>query len=137
MGFSDFMFGGASSTWGDRKEELYNRLASTDNREADFNRYAGQALNNLAGRGVINSSVGSSALANAAAQAQRNYDDQQMQLLSFLASQQDEDYGDGLMPGLLGIAGTGIGAFLGGAEGAAIGATLGSGIGSSFSRVVR
>ncbi len=73
---------------------------------ADFNQYAGQALNGLAGRGVINSSVGSSALANASALADKNYWDDQKALLGYAFGQQDT-------PGLLQHFGTSVAKGLG------------------------
>ncbi len=83
----DFFLGSDKAS--KRQDELYNKIANRDNRMADFNQFAGKALNNLASRGVINSSVGSNALANASALADKTYWDNQMQLINPAFSQQD------------------------------------------------
>ena len=96
-GLTEFMLG--DDTASKRQDEIYNRLANADYRKQDFNRYAGSALNNLASRGIVNSSVTSSALANAAAQAERDYLNTQMGLANLAFSQQDSP---GALHGILG-----------------------------------
>lgn len=72
-----------------KREQLFDDMRNYDNRMNDFNQLAGTALNSLASRGVINSSVGSNAMGSALGQADKNYWDNQKALLNFQTGYQD------------------------------------------------
>ena len=109
-GFKEFFLGNDKAS--KRQDALFEQLMNTDNRVKDFNRYAGSALNNLASRGVINSSVGSSALANAANQAERDYLSLRKDLANLAFQQQDQP---GALHGILGGLSQGLGTGISGA----------------------
>ncbi len=85
MGFFDglnkLLFGETKSR--DTHRQQYDKVANIDNRMADFEKISGMAVNNLANRGIINSSVTSKALGNAMALAEDNYWKDQMKLLGY------------------------------------------------------
>lgn len=84
MGFFDglnkLLFG--ENTAENKQREQYDKVADRDNRMEDFENLSGTALNNLANRGIVNSSVTSKALGSAMAQAEDNYWNDQMKLLA-------------------------------------------------------
>lgn len=114
--FEQFLFG--SNDGEKNRRNQYDRLSNRDNRMSDFGNYAGSALNNLANRGVINSTVGANAMSNALTQAEKNFWDDQYKLL--MGYDYNADNSDGLLPSLL----SGVGGAFSGAAGKAIGAGL-------------
>lgn len=92
MGFFDglnkLLFG--EDTAENKQREQYDKIANQDNRMEDFENLSGTALNNLANRGIVNSSVTSKALGSAMAQAEDNYWDDQMKLLSIGYGEDDK-----------------------------------------------
>ncbi len=80
-GFNKLLFGETTSS--DKQKEQYDKVADYDNRMSDFEELSGKAINNMANRGVINSSVTSSALSDALNQAENNYWDNQIKLLGY------------------------------------------------------
>lgn len=112
----NFLFG--DSTASDRQNELYDKVSNYDNRMKDFNQFAGSALNGLGNRGVINSTVASSALARGLGEADKNYWNNQMNLVQPVFSQKDEG---GLLGGVLGGLGNMAGNYVGGLFGNAFG----------------
>lgn len=116
----DFFIGSDAGTKArnDLNSQITNNLLNRDNRMADFENYSGTALNNLANRGIINSSVTSGAMANALNQADQNYINTQLQAYGLLANNMPQDT-VGLLPNVVGSFaggfGTGLGkSFLGG-----------------------
>lgn len=116
---------------GDKKrQDMYDKVSNYDNRMNDFKSYSGTALNNLANRGVINSTVGANAMSNALTQSEKNYWDDQMKLLLGYNYNQDNDPGM-FAPLMQGIGSAG-GAILGGVFGGPTGASIGSSAGGMF-----
>lgn len=128
---------------GDKKrQEQYNKLSSYDNRMNDFKTLSGTALNDLSNRGVLNSSVTSKAMGQALSEAEKNFWNDQMQLLTYYDYDKDNSTGS-FAPFMQGIGSAGgailggyfggpTGAQIGSAAGGAFGGTLGSGISSFF-----
>lgn len=122
MGFfedlGDFLFGSDEGT--KQQENLRNQITTNilnrDNRMNDFNTFSGQALNSLANRGIINSSVTSGAMADALNQAEQNYINTQLQGYSLLQGLMPQDT-MGLVPGVVSGIASGFGTGLGGAIG--------------------
>lgn len=118
MGFFDnlgeFFFGSDKGT--KQKESLINQISTdilnSDNRKADFENYAGTALNNLANRGIVNSSVTSGAMAKALNQADQNYINTQLQGYNLLQGLMPQDT-TGLIPGVASSFASGFGTGLG------------------------
>lgn len=92
MGFFDglnkLFFG--ENTAENKQRQQYDKIANIDNRMEDFENLSGQALNNLAGRGIVNSSVTSKALGSALSQAEDNYWNDQIKLLSIGYGEDDK-----------------------------------------------
>ena len=59
------------------------RQANYDNRVEDFESLSGNVINEMANRGIINSSVTGKALGSAVAEAENNYWNDQMKLLGY------------------------------------------------------
>lgn len=102
MSFGELLFG--TDTEQKKRNDLYNKYVNYDNRIADFSNYAGTAINDLANRGIINSSVTSSALGKALNQANNDYYNNLIRAGSLIG--QDSM---GLMPGLIGGISSGLG----------------------------
>lgn len=117
MGFfedlGDFLFGSDEGT--KQQENLRNQITTNllnkDNRMNDFNTFSGQALNSLANRGIINSSVTSSAMANALNQADQNYINTQLQGYNLLQGLMPQDT-TGLIPQVASAFAGGVGSAL-------------------------
>lgn len=92
MGFFDglnkLFFG--ENTAENKEREQFDKIANYDNRMADFENLSGTAINNLANRGIVNSSVTSKAIGSAMAQAEDNYWEDQMKLLSIGYGEDDK-----------------------------------------------
>ena len=99
MGFFDglnkLLFG--EDTAENKQREQYDKIANQDNRMENFENLSGTALNNLANRGIVNSSVTSKALGSAMAQAEDNYWDDQIKLLSIGYGEDDKGIAGDLM----------------------------------------
>lgn len=80
--FETLLFGSDAGTRA--RQDMFDKMTNYDNRMNDFNTFSGQALNSLANRGIINSSVTSSAMANALNQANNNYYNQLSQASAFM-----------------------------------------------------
>lgn len=73
-------FGGKSAS--EKQKKQYDKIADYDGRAEDFKNLSGQVLNNMANRGIINSSVTGKALSGALNDAENSYWNDQMKLLS-------------------------------------------------------
>lgn len=102
MGFDELLFGSDAGT--QARKDLFNKFTNYDNRMNDFNTFSGQALNSLANRGIVNSSVTSGAMADALNQANTNYYNQLSQASAFMP--QDSM---GLIPSLIGSGASALG----------------------------
>lgn len=80
-GFNKLLFGENKSSL--KQQEQYDKIANYDNRMADFENLSGKAINEMANRGIINSSVTSKALSSAINSAENNYWDNQIKLLGY------------------------------------------------------
>lgn len=80
-GFNKLLFGENKSS--SRQQEQYDKVANYDNRMEDFENLSGSAINEMANRGIINSSVTAKALGSAMAEAEDNYWNDQMKLLGY------------------------------------------------------
>ena len=80
-GFNKLLFGENKAST--RQQEQYDKVADYDNRMEDFENLSGSAINEMANRGIINSSVTAKALGSAAAEAENNYWDDQIKLLGY------------------------------------------------------
>lgn len=80
-GFNKLLFGENKSS--SKQQEQYDKVANYDNRMEDFENLSGSAINEMANRGIINSSVTAKALGSAAAAAENNYWNDQMKLLGY------------------------------------------------------
>lgn len=132
------------SDYGDKKrQEQYNKLSNYDNRMNDFKEYSGTALNDLSNRGVLNSSVTSKAMGQALSEAEKNFWNDQMRLLTYYDYDKDNSIGAfaPLMQGIGSAGGAILGGYIGGPVGAQIGSSaggmLGGGIGSGISSSFR
>lgn len=94
-GFNKLMFGENKAS--NKQQEQYDKVANIDNRMKDFENLSGQALNSLANRGIVNSSVTSKALGSAMAQAEDNYWNDQMKLLNYSYGKDKEGIAGNLM----------------------------------------
>lgn len=94
-GFNKLMFGENKAS--NKQQEQYDKVANIDNRMKDFENLSGQALNSLANRGIVNSSVTSKALGSAMAQAEDNYWNDQMKLLNYSYGKDKEGIAGSLM----------------------------------------
>ena len=74
-GFNKLLFG--ENKAGSKQKEHY------DNRVEDFESLSGNVINEMANRGIINSSVTGKALGSAVAEAENNYWNDQMKLLGY------------------------------------------------------
>ena len=80
-GFNKLLFGENKSS--NKQQKQYDKVANYDNRMEDFENLSGSAVNEMANRGLINSSVTAKALGSAAAVAENNYWNDQMKLLGY------------------------------------------------------
>ena len=80
-GFNKLLFG--ENKAGSKQKEQYDKLANYDNRVEDFESLSGNVINEMANRGIINSSVTGKALGSAVAEAEINYWNDQMKLLGY------------------------------------------------------
>ena len=80
-GFNKLLFGENKAST--RQQEQYDKVADYDNRMEDFETLSDSAINEMANRGIINSSVTAKALGSAAAEAENNYWDDQIKLLGY------------------------------------------------------
>ncbi|MDE7314193.1 MAG: hypothetical protein K2N11_00640, partial [Mucispirillum sp.] len=80
-GFNKLLFGENKAS--SKQQEQYDKVANYDNRMKDFESLSGSAVNEMANRGVINSSVTAKALGSAAAAAENNYWNDQIKLLGY------------------------------------------------------
>lgn len=80
-GFNKLLFGENKSS--NKQQKQYDKVANYDNRMEDFENLSGSALNEMANRGIINSSVTAKALGSAAAAAENNYWNDQIKLLGY------------------------------------------------------
>lgn len=80
-GFNKLLFGENKSS--SRQQEQYDKVANYDNRMENFENLSGSAINEMANRGIINSSVTAKALGSAMAEAEDNYWNDQMKLLGY------------------------------------------------------
>lgn len=94
-GFNKLMFGENKAS--NKQQEQCDKVANIDNRMKDFENLSGQALNSLANRGIVNSSVTSKALGSAMAQAEDNYWNDQMKLLNYSYGKDKEGIAGNLM----------------------------------------
>ena len=81
MGRIKLLFG--ENKAGSKQKEQYDKLANYDNRVEDFESLSGNVINEMANRGIINSSVTGKALGSAVAEAENNYWNDQMKLLGY------------------------------------------------------
>ncbi len=80
-GLNKLMFG--ENTSRNKYRELYDKAIDNDKRLSDFEKFSSYALNNMANRGIINSSVTSAALSSALSSVEDNYWNNQMKLLGY------------------------------------------------------
>lgn len=80
-GFNKLLFGENKSS--NKQQEQYAKVANYDNRMEDFKNLSGSAVNEMANRGIINSSVTAKALSSAATVAENNYWNDQIKLLGY------------------------------------------------------
>lgn len=80
-GFNKLLFGENKSS--NKQQEQYDKVANYDNRMEDFENLSGSAINEMANRGIINSSVTAKALGSAMAEAEDNYWNDQIKLLGY------------------------------------------------------
>ena len=80
-GFNKLLFGENKSS--NKQHKQYDKVANYDNRMEDFENLSGSAINEMANRGIINSSVTAKALGSAAAEAENNYWNDQIKLLGY------------------------------------------------------
>lgn len=80
-GFNKLLFGENKSS--NKQQKQYDKVANYDNRMKDFESLSGSAVNEMANRGIINSSVTAKALGTAAAAAENNYWNDQIKLLGY------------------------------------------------------
>ncbi len=80
-GFNKLLFGENKSNR--KQQEQYEKIANYDNRLADFKNLSGNVLNDMANRGIINSSVTSNALGKAISDTENNYWNDQIKLLGY------------------------------------------------------
>ena len=80
-GFNKLLFGENKSST--KQQEQYDKVANYDNRMEDYENLSGSAINEMANRGIINSSVTAKALGSAAAEAENNYWNDQIKLLGY------------------------------------------------------
>lgn len=80
-GFNKLLFGENKAS--SKQQEQYDKVANYDNRMKDFEKLSGTAINEMANRGIINSSVTAKALGAAAAEAENNYWNDQIKLLGY------------------------------------------------------
>lgn len=105
---------GGDDTASQRQNEIYNKISNYDNRQNDFRQFAGGALNGLANRGVVNSTVASNALARGLTEADRTYWNNQMGLAGHAFSQQDQEgAAGGIFGGLANMGGNAVGGLFG------------------------
>lgn len=92
MGFFDglnkLLFG--ENTAENKEREQFDKIADHDSRLSDFENLSGTAINSLANRGIVNSSVTSKAIGTAMAQAEDNYWDDQIKLLAIGYGEDDK-----------------------------------------------
>lgn len=128
MGFGSFLFG--SNKGKKMRENQYNKVANYDNRMKDFKQLSGSALNSMSNRGIINSSVTSKAMSDALTQAERNYWNDQMNLLNIY--DYNSHNSDGALTHILGGIGGGIAGGIGSGIGKGLGSAISSGIKNMF-----
>lgn len=128
MSFGSFLFG---SSKGDKmSENQYNKVANYDNRMNDFKQLSGSALNSMSNRGIINSSVTANAMSNALTQAEKNYWNDQMNLLN--TYDYNNHNSDGALTHILGAVGGGIAGGIGSGIGKGLGSAISSGMKNMF-----
>lgn len=81
QGFNKLLFGENKSNAANQKQ--YEKIANYDNRKQDFENLSGEAINAMANRGIINSSVTAKALSSALNEAENNYWNNQIKLLGY------------------------------------------------------
>lgn len=128
MGFGSFLFG--SNKGSKMQENQYNKVANYDNRMNDFKQLSGTALNSMSNRGIINSSVTGSAMSGALTQAEKNYWNDQMNLLN--TYNYNNHNSDGALTHILGGIGGGIAGGIGSGIGKGLGSAISSGIKNMF-----
>lgn len=128
MSFGSFLFG--SNKGSKMQENQYNKVANYDNRMNDFKQLSGSALNSMSNRGIINSSVTGNAMSNALTQAERNYWNDQMNLLN--TYDYNNHNSDGALTHILGAVGGGIAGGIGSGIGKGLGSAISSGMKNMF-----
>lgn len=95
--FNKLLFG--ENKAGKKQQVQYDKIANYDNRKEDFENLSGSVINDMANRGIINSSVTAKALGSALNTAENNYWNDQIKLLGYNYGYDKKGISDNLSSG--------------------------------------